>query len=225
MPTETGRVTSVRRFTDPDNPSTSIDSKIIDKITFIDPYDSYQETEYTYDNTSQNLSRKTHTVTVKGVDDPSSKIDVERIDSTNVVDGGDSFQETIMSLLNSDDPPKHLKTHTIKVYGVDDNGVENPSSWIKWQRVDRFSVTDPQSSYQETICQLIWPDGSDTSDGGEGNTDLDNTENSDYDSNLDDPDISSDGTAINPPWRIDPFQNIIDVSWGGLAVSFLSGAS
>jgi hypothetical protein len=25
---------------------------------------------------------------------------------------------------------------------------------------------------------------------------------------------------VDPPWRLDPLQNIINVSWGGLAVEF-----
>jgi hypothetical protein len=209
MPTESARKTSVRRFSKPDDPDTYIDGPVVDVISFIDAHDSYQESEHTFDNTSQNLSRKTHKVTVTGIDDPSSTIDVERIDSYDTTDERDSFQEAITSLLNSDDPPKHLQTHTIKVFRKDD-----PGTWYKVQRVDRFSVIDPRRQYQETVFQLKWPDGSDASDDGEGNTDLDNTENSAYDSDLDPPDTSSDGTDINPPWRLDPFQNIVDISWG-----------
>jgi hypothetical protein len=209
MSSESDRETSVRRITKPDDPTTYVDLKIIDVLSFIDPHDRYQESEYTFDNTSQNTSRDTHTVTVTGIDDPSSTVDVERIDSFDTTDERDSFQEAITSLLNDDDPPKHLQTHTLKVFNATDD-----STWIKIQRVDRFSVVDPRSQYQETVFQLKWDDGSSATDDGEGNVDLDNTENSTYDSGLDEPDTSSDGTEINPPWRLDPFQNIVDVSWG-----------
>jgi hypothetical protein len=209
MASESSRKTSVRRLTKPDDTSIYIDGPVIDVISFIDAHDSYQETEHTFDNTISNTSRKTHKVTVTGIDDPSSTIDVERIDSYDATDAGDRGQETITALLNSDTPPKHLQTHTIKVFAKDDTG-----TWYKVQRVDRFSVIDPRSQYQETVFQLKWDDGSSASDDGEGNTDIDNTENSAYDSGLDPPDTSSDGSSINPPWRFDPFQNIVDVNWG-----------
>jgi hypothetical protein len=215
MASESSRETSVRRFAKPDDPTTYVDGPVVDVISFIDANDRYQESEHTFDNTSENLSRETHTVTVTGIDDPSSTIDVERIDSFDTTDERDSFQEAITSLFNTDDPPKHLQTHTIKVFNVDDNSI-----WYKVQRVDRFSVIDARSQYQEKIYQLKWDDGSNASDDGEGDTDLDNTENSAYDSNLDEPDTSSDGTEINPPWRLDPFQNIVDVSWGKSFVVF-----
>jgi hypothetical protein len=33
--------------------------------------------------------------------------------------------------------------------------------------------------------------------------------------------INPDGSAkINPPWRLDPLQNIVNISWGSLAVIF-----
>lgn len=49
-------------------------------------------------------------------------------------------------------------------------------------------------------------------------------------SDLPDPDFAptynpSAGPQIDPPWRIDPLQNIVNVHWGGLAVIFGEGAS
>jgi hypothetical protein len=36
---------------------------------------------------------------------------------------------------------------------------------------------------------------------------------------------NGDGTVkIDPPYRLDPLQNIVNISWGGLAVEFGPGA-
>ena len=201
MPTETDRTTSVRRITNPDDATTYVDLKVIDAISFVDPKSQGQETQYAFNNGSDD-NRQVHVTNLTGTDG-SSKLDVERIDVFSVIDAADRGQETQFALDNSAEPPTHLTTHDVKIYS--DDG----SCWLMVRRTDSFAVADPSDSGQETVFELDNPDD-----------DIGNPPDP-----LDPPDTTWDGTDINPPWRIDPWQNIIDVSWGGLAVSFLSGAS
>jgi hypothetical protein len=199
MPSEIGRVTSVRRIVDPSdqnpsNPSNYVDLRIIDGISFIDPKDNYQETQFTYDNTDQS-SRQAHVVEVSG------GLRVEWPDQVNVLDPKQNYQETRHGWRNDDDPPKHLKTHDVKVKKRDASGNVDESGWLKIRRVDQADFIDPKDNYQETIYELAWNDSDPTT--GD-------------DANLPGPTTTWDGTSINPPWRVDPFQQIIDSYWANL---------
>jgi hypothetical protein len=62
--------------------------------------------------------------------------------------------------------------------------------------IDSFSVADPYDRGQQTIFTLANPQTDDEAQ-----------------ANPDDPDISDSDNGIDPPWRTDPFQNI--VNWSG----------
>ena len=201
MPQEINRVTSVRRITSPDDVDTYVDLKIIDEITFIDPASHYQQTTIAFDNTSA-ASRVVTVVTVKG-SDGSSTVDVERVTGLNVLDKSDHGQLTSYTIDNSAEPPIHLQTHLVTV-----RNKTNPGIWLQVQRIDAIAFKDPADHGQETVYTL---------------------NNLDDDADLDEPTTTWDGSQINPPWRIDPFQNIVDVCWGTAtklpAGSFLQTAS
>lgn len=186
MPQEINRVTSVRRITSPDDVDTYVDLKIIDEITFIDPASHYQQTTIAFDNTSA-ASRAVTVATVKG-SDGSSTVDVERVTGLNVLDKSDHGQLTSYTIDNSAEPPIHLQTHLVTV-----RNKTNPGIWLQVQRIDAIAFKDPADHGQETLYTL---------------------NNLDDDTNLDEPTTTWDGSQINPPWRIDPFQNIVDVCWG-----------
>jgi hypothetical protein len=188
MATEADRTTSVRGIKNPDDASMFVPLKVIDRISFIDNSDRGQETQWTLNNGSDD-NRQVH---VKAIDatDGASKLDAERIDVFSVKDDSDRGQETQYTL-DSSEPPKHLASHEATVYS------EDGGSWLKLKRTDKMAVVDKGG--QETILELTWVD--------------DDTANPP--APLPPPVTTWDGTDINPPWRIDPFQCIIDVSWGG----------
>jgi hypothetical protein len=199
MPAETDRKTHMIRITDPNNSSSYVDVKIIDEISFIDQHDNAQETTYTVDNHNDNTNRQVHVVTVTGSDGVSTA-DVERVDVWSVLDPHDqtnAAQESQFALIgNMQEPPVHLVTHDFTIVNPDNSNI-----WIKVQRIDQLSVVDqhdPDNAAQETIYTLNWPDDDST--------------------NPSVVDTSDDGTSINPPWRLDPFQNIIDLQWGGVCI-------
>jgi len=201
MSTEVSRETSVRRITAPDNDATYVDLKVNDKIRFIDPKQNYQEWELSFSN-NDNADRRVHVVEVG--DD---KLKVERIDWLQTIhsDSG-HFQEWQSSYENSDDPPVHFQTHKRKIYSLNDDKTKNESIWIEVQRIDAIWFKDVRG--QERVWYLDWPDLQD--------------DEWDY-KDLSQPDKRWDGTEINPPWRLDPFQTIVDCSFGALSMMVLYG--
>lgn len=182
MSEETSRQSSVLKIHKEDDEETYVKIRIIDKITFVDPADHNQESEYTFDN-SQNSIR---TVRVEDVKD----LKVERIENFNMRDGP---QEYLFTLLT--DPKAHTKTHEVKIYRME-NGERDESTWIKVERIDELSVTDPGENGQETTYALHWPD----------------LEIEDWDAN------SEGGELCQSPIRLDPFQNITDAEFSGYAM-------
>lgn len=176
-----------------------VDVPVITNISFIDPAGRYQETQYTIDNSSLS-GRETHVDIVYSSEEgatSSGGLEVERIDLWPVFDSSDRAQETQISLDNVTGadtlPPRfttHAQTHVVRYYkdpaNKDDNG-----PWIDVEVIDQLSVVDGADRGQETQLYLEWLDEQ---------------------ADPADPEISDPGgeTAIDPPWRIDPFQNIID---------------
>jgi hypothetical protein len=205
MAGEISRKVSVRRITAPDDDSVYVDLKIIDQIRFVDPQDKYQEWELSYEN-NLNAGRQ-----VRVVDVGDENLQVERIDFLRKVIAGYRFQEWENEYNNGDDPPVHYETHKRKIYALEADGVtKNEDIWIEVQRIDKILFKDPKDHYQEKIWELKWPD----------------LENEEWDyQDLTDPVTDWDGTSINPPWRLDPYQTIVDCSFGARYMMVLYGSS
>jgi hypothetical protein len=205
MPEEFSRTTKRKRIILPTGGAVNV--PIITKIAFIDPYDRYQEWQHSIDNSSES-ARIVHTDQLHpssgSTANTSISLPIERIDQWPSVDPFDRYQETHLELDNvtgSDSiPPSfitHLKTHVVRYTGTG-------SSWIDSELIDSFAVVDPYDRYQEKIYTLNNPQTSE-----------------DAQADPSDPEISDTGNGVDPPWRTDPFQNIINYSnAGGIAVSW-----
>jgi hypothetical protein len=175
---------------------------VITKISFVDPIKQYQEYQYTVDNSSQ-ADRDVHVDQVKPSDSSGSgaTLDVERIDVWKILDPIKQYQESDFKFDNvtgaSDTPPHfsaHTKTHLVK-WGDD-------SAWIQSELIDEFSVIDPIAQGQEHQFTLT------------GNPDVDGNGFATTQADPSDDDVTDAGT-IDPPWRTDPFQNIVDFKGKG----------
>jgi hypothetical protein len=208
MAEEISRTRSVRRITAPGDTGTYVDLKIIDSITFKEQKVPYQEWVLGFKNNPDDAAR-----TVRVVEVGEDKLRVERIDSMDTVEETGIRQEALWSFLNADDPPVHLETHETTIYASDGNGnITDTGTWIKVQRVDSIEFTDVNDEVpgQEYVWKLDNPDKLDEDD--------------DY-KNLTQPVRTWDNSTINPPWRLDPFQTIVDCSMspGYMLVIFNSG--
>lgn len=190
-------------------------------ISFIDPRDRYQETQYSIDNSAA-ADRDVHVddvfptaVDADGVptSDPATQdrtgtpLKVERIDTWKVLDPRNRYQETAATFDNktgADDAPPHFSTHQkthIYRYYKDPNLPNNDGTWIDSELIDELARQDPRSRYQEDVHYIDNPTNAQFRDG-----DLSGQVTED------DPDITigdSEGTEDNPV-RIDPFQNIVN---------------
>ena len=175
MPTETGRVVGRKQVKIPNGGT--VDCPVITKITFQDPVDRYQETQYTIDNSSQS-NRDTHVASIPGggqsTDESGnsandlSQLQVQRIDLWRVRDPVDRYQDTYTALDNKtvQEPPNgvappyptpgyfttHEKTHLVKYINTPDDG-----GYVVSELIDKIKVQDPVDRYQETEYSLQNP--------------------------------------------------------------------
>lgn len=199
MATEFSRETSVRKVCP--NPAPGADHvklKVLDKISFIDEKSQYQEYEFSFNNGP--LAAR-----VTFAEDAGDELSVERIEKLSVIDPKDFFQESLFSFLRYQEGV-HLKTHKRKIYALKPDGTKDEGIWIEVERVDQISFVDPKTQHQEYIYQLKWPDLVDPE--------------WDY-QNLTPVITEHDNTSINPPWRLDPFQNIVNSSFGAFDHLFI----
>jgi hypothetical protein len=189
MPKESNRTTKNKRVKLPSG--TEVLVPVITSISFIDPVRQYQEYEYSVDNSAKG-DRDIH------VDDVKS-LQVERIEKWKVLDPQRQYQESDFAFDNvtgAHDDPIHFSTHTKthKVKWGDSN------AWVESELIDEFSVIDPIQQYQEHSFTLT------------GNPDVDANGFAITQADPSDPDITDSDNGVDPPWRTDPFQNIVDFS-------------
>lgn len=220
MPTEINRRLATKTFA---TPAGNIKVPVITEITFQDASDRYQESRYTIDN-SGNAYRDTHVAWVatdptnpqatehadRSATPPSGMIAVERIDQWRKKDSADRYQETFSrpdnETYNPSGPPyfrTHLKTHVVNYRKTPTN--PNDTALIASELIDEFVMVDPSDRYQETHFYLRNPQNDD-----EANAQI----------TPDLPDITDTANGVDPPYRTDPFQNIVRVGGQPLTIGW-----
>lgn len=199
MPVEFSRTTARKRIT---LGTSYVDVPVITAISFVDRSDRGQETQHSIDNSS-NSARVTHVDIVYHTNpdtsqDTTKQLPVERIDIWKVIDPKDRYQETELTLDNvtgaDSTPPSfttHLKTHVVRYKNPDDPD----NTWIDSELIDEFVVVDGSDRHQETHYYLNNPQTDD-----------------DAQADPNDPEISDSNNGIDPAWRTDPFQNIVNIA-------------
>jgi hypothetical protein len=194
MPEEYKRTRGRKKIQLPDGQDVYI--PVIIGISFIDPVQRYQEYQHTIDNSDQS-ARTVHVDEVKS-ETGTTSIFVERIDGWPIIDAVDRGQETQFAFDNrtgADAAPPHFsthqKTHVFRYY-QDPNNPDDNGPWVDSELIDEIAVIDPIERYQESVYALNNPARGDST----GQADPS------------DPDITG-SSGIDPPYRTDPFQNII----------------
>lgn len=213
----------------------TVDIPVISQITFQDIAERGQETQFTFDNSAQ-ADRDVHYASVGGgktdenVDAAGVKLDgsgkaggliVERIDLFRVLDAPWRGQESFIAPDSKtvaeppDAPPyftTHQKTHVVRYINTPDDGL-----WIESELIDEIRVIDAPDRAQDTYFVLANPptnqdiDGLTIGDPVDGSND--GTGNPIYKIQVDPniPDISDSDNGVDPPWRTDPFQNLVNL--------------
>ena len=225
MPTETGRIIQRKRIALPGGGT--VDVPVITQIKFLDVVDQGQESEFTVTNTGD-AKRDVRTASVPGggaapdetggSSNDTSQLQVERIDLWRVRDVVAQGQETFFApdnkTFDSGAVPDfktpyfttHEKTHVVKYINTPDDG-----NWIKSELIDKWKYRDIVDQAQETEFFLSNPPDNQNITGITVGTDSDGiTTTIAVDPSL--PDISDSNNGVDPAWRLDPFQNIVDYS-------------
>ncbi len=218
MPTEVTRKLATKTF---ETDAGDIKVPVITEITFADPVKRGQETTYTIDN-SAGADRDVHVAWVAhdptspqatenadpSATPPAGLIAVERIDRWRVKDPVQRAQETFTELdnktYNPSGPPffrTHLRTHVVNYRKTPTN--PNDTVLIASELIDEFIVIDPVNRGQETHFYLKNP-----VDDDEANAQI----------TPDLPDITDPDEALDPPYRTDPFQNIVRIGGQPLTI-------
>jgi hypothetical protein len=234
---EEKRVVQYKRIVDPSdsdpgNPTSYIDVPCITQIDFLSPEGQLYVRKF--DSTAKNQLRKTHTVTVKhttksGGEEDGNQIDVERIDEIQIQNG--DWYEYLRFSNNDDNPSQVRKTHVLR-YNQANKNDKDEEPWVDVAVIDEFTIKGflkqthlfdlgSTDASQITVYKLNndpglpLGDDDDPKDPRWGNNEF-------YGVNGQLP-LDTNG---NPdPVRLDPFQNIVNINWGGgLAVEFFDKA-
>jgi hypothetical protein len=228
LPTETGRVIGRKRIQLPNGGT--VDVPVITQIKFLDVVDQGQESEFTVTNTAE-ANRDVRTASISGdgtapdetgnSSSDTSQLQIERIDTWRVRDVVAQGQETFFApdnrTFDSSAVPDfktpyfitHEQTHVVKYINTPDDG-----NWIKSELIDKWKYRDVVDQAQETEFFLSNPPDNQDISGIRVDTDSDGNTTVAVDPTL--PDISDSNSSIDPPWRLDPFQNVVDFTGGGL---------
>ncbi len=187
----------------------------LEQIPFSVAADQYQEHVLYLRNGVEN-DRKVHVRDVPNVDNDAT-IPVERIDRLPVKTMAEQAQERLYYLKNLDPPPilpdgsndpAHEKVHYVR-YFEDNNS--NSDNWVDVELIDRLKITVAAEQYQEWILYLrhdVLGDEIESPGVNYGPVTV-----GFCDMSLDTG--QGEASGIDPPYRFDPFQNIIQFNSGG----------
>ncbi len=187
---------------------------VLERIPFSVAADQYQE-HIVYLRNDANTNRVTHVRDVPNLDNTET-IQVERIDKWPVKTMAEQAQERIYYLKNLDPPPilpdgtndpAHEKVHYVRYY---QNNDVNSDAWVDVELIDKLKITVAAEQYQEWLLYLRHDEPGDViADPG--------VNYGPVTIGFCDPllDIANPGTLeLDPPYRLDPFQNIIQFDAG-----------
>lgn len=233
MADETARIIKRKRIKLPDG--STCDIPVISQITFADPLDRGQDTQFTLDN-STDSDRDVHVASIIGggqtdetgnggpSGDPKQTLQVERVDLFRVLDAPDRGQEGFHAPDSKtvaqppDAPPyftTHAKTHIVKYIARNDDDTEDSSIWIKSELIDHWSFVDAPERGQETQWTLSNPPDNQDIPGLRLGSETDDSDNTITTISVD-PSVEEITTGVggsddgDKPVRTDPFQNIVD---------------
>lgn len=212
--TADGRIYKRKRIKDPTDENNYIDVPVLYQCQFKTMQEQAQESVL-YFNNSSTSSRKVHTRRITNPND-GSYLDVERIDEWYTKIAAEQAQEYAHILKNIDPPPiqpngdnspSHERTHIVRYFPGNVGGPDQ--KFIDIEYIDELKSVDATSQYQEWILYARHPEL--------GDQIIDPNVSYEVTQGYCDPayELAPDESAlgIDPPWRLDPLSNIVNVKW------------
>ncbi len=222
-----------KRLRDPNDPLGAyyIDVPVIYRATFKTMAEQAQERNWYVDNSEANEVRRIRVQTVRNPNDQNMRIDVERIQSIDTKTMAEQAQEHRWFIVNDDPPPavadgetliddpSHEKKHFVRYQGrriEAGEPVDEPEAWVDIELIDTLKIHCAAEQHQDYLLYPRWPRPEDQDAVGDAEDpfqpltlaicpeDLELIEG---------PQTTPAGNKIDPPYRLDPFQNIVNIHW------------
>jgi hypothetical protein len=225
---ETSRKTRLKRVRfpsqEPGEAGPYLDIPVIEEIEFKDPKKNNQVYRYRINNDAE-ADRKTHVKTIRNrslnlSSTAKATLDVERIDEISFRDPKEFSNitgwETGYRLDNNDPPPSlpsgspisHMKKHVVRYGSGSPDGV-----WIDSELIDEIEFKDPKDSSRELRFRLKNPPIGEAVEDDKNDPYFPTKGYISEDWVRDGPRHEA-GEGVDPPWRFDPFQNVVNVKAG-----------
>lgn len=184
-----------------------VDIPVIQKASFVVAADQYQGHDVYFRNDA-NTDRQVRVQAVRSVESSSQTINVERIKKFQAKTIAEQAQDRDYIVKNEDPPPiqlngdlfpAHEKVHYVRFYA---DGDTDQDAWVDVELIDKLKIICPNEQYQEwqVYCRHDEP----------GDFIADSRVPYPVSEGTCPPDLDLlTGDGINPPYRLDPFQNIV----------------
>jgi hypothetical protein len=213
MAEQADRVYKRKRIKKPTDDSVFVDIPILTQAKFVTAAEQYQD-RWVYLKNDSSSHRKTR---IQRVTNPNSGdyVDVERLGSFFVKTLQEQAQEYEYIIKNDDpapiqpdgsDNPAHEKKHVVRFYPDNDT---TSGTWADLELIDELKITSATEQYQEYRIILRNPDPGDPAP--DSGVPYDVTVGF-CDSSLE---LYADDEGFDPPYRLDPFRNIVNINFGG----------
>jgi hypothetical protein len=197
-----------KRIKDPNDSSNYVDIPVLYRAKIVIAADQYQEQWIYFDNSSAS-SRKVRIQKVQNTGQTAS-IDCERINSFFTKSAADQYQEHEWVLDNKDPPPiqqdgsdspAHEKKHIVRYFRDND---ASATFAVDCELIDELKIVLAAEQYQEYEVFTLNPELGDPID--------DNSVPYKVTKGFCDPGLDlAPLDGLDPPYRLDPFQNIVNL--------------
>jgi hypothetical protein len=201
---------SIKRITNPENSSQFVDLRIVDEIMLKHGRGGiFKRHRIRFLNREPNDTRVVRTERVfyraadpegNPVDGPGNDeeqyLDVEIIERWATKHGKGGIYKKRTNVTENEIEIDNRETHIVRIHGKDEEGEDDPDVWIDVKRTDSFWMKHGRGGIQRrqrVFVGWVEPEFDEASE----------------DLQL----IEGPGESIDPPWRLDPLQEIINVHW------------
>ncbi len=221
-----------KRLKNPNDENQYIDIPVIYKATFKTMAEQAQERAWYIRNDTDGGTRKVRVQTVKNPNDTSQQINVERIESLLTKTVTEQAQEHQWYIKNDEPPPatwvegeglvdnpSHEKKHFVRYTGkklVDGEPQDDPGTWCDVELIDVLKLKCTTEQAQEYLLYARWPDPDQQDPVVDPQDPFQPLTTATCDPELElieGPQTDDAGVEFDPPYRLDPFQNIVNIHW------------